>query len=204
MSKEPHPWSNLGFAEEAAVFKGPTQNARVLTEGWVAANAFCPNCGGDRLSAFANNSPVADFHCGACAQEYELKATKGRIDHKLTDGAYGAMKLRLAAQNNPNLMVMRYDKARTGVTDLIVVPGHFFTEAIIEPRPPLGPAARRAGWQGCNILIGRVPEAGRIPLIKTGLHIAKSEVLDRWRSTVFPSRGGTERPRLVARRDERR
>ncbi len=66
--------------EEAAVFKGPTQNACVLSEGWVAANAFCPSCGAKPLTAFAANSPVADFHSGVCAEDYELKATKGRTD----------------------------------------------------------------------------------------------------------------------------
>ena len=44
-------WCELGFAEQAAVYKGPTQNARVLSEGWVAAQMFCPNCGADRLRA---------------------------------------------------------------------------------------------------------------------------------------------------------
>lgn len=178
-------WSKLGFAEEAATYKGPTQKARVLTEGWVAANAFCPSCGADRLSSLPNNAPVADFRCAACSEEYELKATKGRIDTKLNDGAYGAMMSRLASPNSPNLMVMRYDKSRTGVTDLIVVPSHFFTSEIIEPRRPLGPHARRAGWQGCNILIGQVPQAGRIPLILSGLQVAKADVVSQWRSTVF-------------------
>jgi len=32
------------------------------------------------LTAFPANSPVAGFHCGVCAEEYELKATKGRTD----------------------------------------------------------------------------------------------------------------------------
>lgn len=39
------PWRTLGFPEEAAVFKGATLNARVLSEGWIAANGFCPRCG---------------------------------------------------------------------------------------------------------------------------------------------------------------
>ena len=38
------------------------------------------NCGATPLTAFAANSPVADFHCGVCAEAYELKATKGRTD----------------------------------------------------------------------------------------------------------------------------
>ncbi len=100
-------------------------------------------------------------------------------------GAYAAMTARLAAPNNPSLFVLGYDKGRTRVTDLIVVPNHFFTPSIIEPRKPLGPHARRAGWQGCNILIGDVPAAGRIPLIRAGVSTPRAEVLDRWRATLF-------------------
>ena len=95
------------------------------------------------------------------------------------------MTARLAAANNPSLFAMSYDRAAARVTDLILVPSHFFTPEIIAARKPLGPHARRAGWQGCNILIGRVPAAGRIPLIAGGLLTPKAEVLDRWRSTLF-------------------
>ncbi|WP_421729887.1 DpnI domain-containing protein [Brevundimonas sp.] len=96
MAEDDIPWSNLGFAEDGAVFKGATQNARVLSEGWIGANAFCSNCGAEPLTAFAANAPVADFHCGVCAEEYELKATKGHIDRKLVNGVYCAMTARLA------------------------------------------------------------------------------------------------------------
>lgn len=78
MKEDDVPWSTLGFAEEAAVFKGPTRNARVLSEGWAAANAFCPGCGATPLTAFAANSPVADFHCGVCAGDCDLRAAGGR------------------------------------------------------------------------------------------------------------------------------
>ncbi len=185
MAEDDAPWSNLGFAEEAAVFKGPTQNARVLSEGWVAAHAFCPSCGATPLTAFPANSPVADFHCGVCAEEYELKAKKGRLGRKVLDGAYGAMTARLAARNNPSLMVMSYDGGRARVTDLIVVPRHFFVQSIIEPKTPTWPKGRSAPWQGCNILIGEVPQAGKISLIRDGLHIPKATVLDQWRATLF-------------------
>ena len=84
MSEDDAPWSTLGFAEEAAVFKRPTRTARVLSESWVAAHAFCPSCSATPLTAFAANAPVADFHCGVCAEEYELKATKGRTDARTT------------------------------------------------------------------------------------------------------------------------
>ena len=180
-----HPWSHLGFAEDQAIYTSATQNVRALSEGWVAAHLFCPSCGAERLEQLPNNSPVGDFACRLCAEEYELKAKKGALGAKVPDGALSAMTARLKARNNPSLLAMSYNRDRTAVTDLIVVPKHFFTAEIIEPRKPLSPIARRAGWQGCNILIGRVPAAGRIPLIAGGLVVPKAEVLDRWRSTLF-------------------
>lgn len=95
------------------------------------------------------------------------------------------MTARLAARNNPSLFAMSYDRDRTTVTDLIVVPRHFFTQDIIQARKPLSTTARRAGWQGCNILIGQLPLTGRIPLITRGAHVSKGEVLDRWQATLF-------------------
>ena len=185
MGQDDNRWSNLGFAEEQAVFKGPTQNVRALSEGWVAAHMFCPACGAERLRALPNNSPVGDFVCDACAEEFELKAKKGALGKSIPDGAFGAMTERLAARNNPSLFAMSYDRDRTTVTDLIVVPRHFFTQDIIQARKPLSATARRAGWQGCNILIGQVPLTGRIPLITRGAHVSKGEVLDRWQATLF-------------------
>jgi type II restriction enzyme len=44
----------------------------------------------------------------------------------------------------------------------------FFTKSAIERRKPLGPNAHRAGWVGCNILLGHIPPSGRIPLVLDG------------------------------------
>lgn len=185
MAEDDPPWANLGFREEAAVFESPSQNARVWTEGWVEQAMFCPNCGAERVRRFAANRPVADFHCADCAEEYELKSQKGRFGRKVNDGAYATMTARLAAANNPNLLLMNYDLGRRSVTDLIVVPKHFFTAATIERRKPLAPTARRAGWIGCNILIGEVPQAGKIDIIRDGALVPKGDVLAKWRETLF-------------------
>ncbi len=40
---------------------------------------------------------------------------------------------------------MAYDLTAYGVTDLTIVPKHFFTPAVIERRRPLADTARRAG-----------------------------------------------------------
>jgi type II restriction enzyme len=64
----------------------------------------------------------------------------------------------------PNLLVMQYS-ADWVVENLLVIPKFFFTESMIELRKPLGPTARRAGWIGCNILLSKIPEDGKIPVV---------------------------------------
>ena len=111
------------------------------------------------MERFAANRPVADFLCGTCREEYELKGRKARLGARVVDGAWATMQARLQAENNPNLLVMHYD-ARAAVTDLIVVPKKFFTPEVAERRKPLAASARRAGWVGCNIPGRRPRRAG--------------------------------------------
>ena len=94
--------------------------------------------------------PLWRLHRGIRAQGQ----ANGRPGRKVLDGAYATMTARLAARNKPSLMVMSYDGGRSRVTDLIVVPRHFFVQSIIEPKTPTWLRGRSAPWQGCNILIG--------------------------------------------------
>lgn len=179
-------WCELGFGEAApARYTSPRQVARILTEGWVGLHGFCPACAADQLDPLPNNSPAGDFRCAACGEEYELKAKRGAPGAKIVDGAYETMLGRVAAANNPSLFVMGYDPAAHRVTDLIVVPRHFFTAALIEPKAETWPRGRSAPWRGCNILIGQVPDAGRIPLIRAGVRTPRAEVRDRWGASLF-------------------
>ena len=118
------------------------------------------------MSQFPNNSPVADFLCGSCNEEFELKSQKGKFGAKVADGAYKTKCERLAASNNPNLLLMNYDLKSLAVVNLLIVPKHFFVRDIIEERKPLAQTARRAGWIGSNILLGRVPEFGKFTLFR--------------------------------------
>jgi type II restriction enzyme len=77
----------LEFDEAQAAYKSPVQNARVWTERWVRDRLFCPNCGAEKISPFETNRPVADFFCGACDEEYELKGQKNKFGMKVLDGA---------------------------------------------------------------------------------------------------------------------
>lgn len=156
-----------------------TQKARVLTESWVNNNMYCPRCGNLHITHFPNNSPVADFYCPKCSSEYELKSKAGSIDKKINDGAYATMIERITSYRNPDFLFMNYSKDTYCVRDLIFIPKHFFVPDIIEKRKPLVETARRAGWIGCSILLEKIPDQGRIFIIKNGREIDKSLVVQK-------------------------
>lgn len=149
-------------------YKSHSQIARIVTEGWMAENMYCPHCGCLHIEHLANNSPVADFVCPECRNEYELKSKQGSFDKKINDGAYSKMIERITSNENPDFFMMDYSLEENKIRNLSLVPKYFFVPDIIEKRKPLSPNARRAGWVGCNILYWKIPEQGRIPIIIDG------------------------------------
>jgi type II restriction enzyme len=175
----------LGFEESQLAYTSGSQSARAWTEAWVKTWAYCPHCGNAKMSQFPNNSPLADFLCASCNEEFELKSQKGNFGAKVADGAYKTKCERLAASNNPNLLLMNYDRKSLAVVNLFIVPKHFFVRDIIEERKPLAATARRAGWIGSNILLGKVPEIGKIHIVQNGVIRPKEVVLQDWQKTLF-------------------
>jgi type II restriction enzyme len=137
------------------------------------------------MDRFPNNSPVADFYCSSCSEEYELKSKKGKLGSQIQDGAFKKKCERLAASNNPNLFVLSYDLTNLTVTNLLIVPKHFFIRDIIQERKPLSTTARRAGWIGSNILLGKIPDSGKIHIVKNGILQPKGLVFSEWKKTLF-------------------
>lgn len=173
------------FEELSTPYVSGSQTARVQTERWVSDHMYCINCGSPRLNQFPNNSPLADFFCPKCQDQYEVKSTKNKFGARIVDGAYFTKIERLQSATNPNLLLIGYDASASAVRNVCIVPKHFFTPDIIERRKPLAATARRAGWIGSNILLGKVPEAGRIFVFRDGAPAPKDEVLEKWRKTLF-------------------
>jgi hypothetical protein len=83
----------LGFEESQSPFSSGSQKARTWTEAWVRAWAYCPHCGNARISSFPNNSPLADFFCGSCSEEFELKSQRGKFGAKVLDGEFNTKRI---------------------------------------------------------------------------------------------------------------
>ncbi len=176
----------LTFNEKIAMhYKSASQRARVLTEQWVDDSIFCPNCGHLNVDKCPNNQPVADFFCSNCKEDYELKSKQDNIGTKILDGAYSTKMERLRSDNNPNLFILNYNLQNLCVLNFFVIPKHFFIPEIIEKRRPLAENARRAGWVGSNILLQKIPQAGKIFLIKEQQIKSKEKVVAEWKKTLF-------------------
>lgn len=174
---------NLQFDESvAANYKSSSQKIRVMSESWLTENLFCPCCGNPHIDKMKNNLPVADITCKNCGEIFELKSKKNGIGSKIVDGAYATMIERITGNLNPQLFVMNYSESLC-VKDLILVPKFFFSPDVIEERKPLSENARRAGWVGCNILYRKIPEQGKINIIRDGKEISVEKVLNRYNKT---------------------
>ncbi len=171
---------NLQLDESlAAIYKSPAQKIRVMSEHWLLNNIYCPCCGNDRLNGLQNNLPVADMRCKVCGEIFELKSKRNALGSKILDGAYHTMIERITSNMNPQLFIMQYSQ-RFSVTDLTLIPKFFFTPAIIEKRKPLSVDAKRSGWIGCNILYQKIPEQGKLRIIRDGKEVDVDDVLRQY------------------------
>lgn len=86
---------------------------------------------------------------------------------------------RITSLDNPSFFFMHYN--RYEVNNLIIVPKCFFTPDIIEKRNALSNNARRAGWEGCNILMQRIPATAKIPIILNGVTMPVADVISKYK-----------------------
>ncbi len=165
-------------------YKSLSQRIRILSEDWVSREGYCPACG-KKLIRTGNNSPVFDFYCSVCLENFELKSKRNSIGWKIVDGAYKTMLERLSCETNPSLFILNYHPKNWEIMNFVVIPKHFFVDDLVEKRKPLALTARRAGWIGCNLLLDKVPEAGKIHIIRNKAIIPQEEVLQAWKGTLF-------------------
>lgn len=178
---------NLALGER---YKSATQRTRVISEEWTERNAFCCLCGGTIVRQ-QNNARVLDFTCANCHNDFELKSTRGNFSSKLPDGAFRSMMARLSESSSPDFFFLTYDAKSSCVTNFFAVPTYFLDATVIEKREPLSPTARRAGWVGCNIVMNRIPELGKVFYVRNRQILKKSVVIERWERTTFLQRAAS-------------
>jgi type II restriction enzyme len=126
-----------------------------------------------------------DFRCAKCREPYELKSSKRPFGRYVIDGEYTTFLSAIESHDNPNLLLLNYDARKLQVTDLRALPRYALSRMAVLPRKPLGPRARRAGWQGCNIDLTGIGRPAFIPIVVEGNVRPRPHVLDDWRQLDF-------------------
>lgn len=162
----------------AAPFISATQAARVALETWASFNLYCLDCASDALDRLPNNTPVADFKCFVCERTYQLKAKDGRFGLRITGAAYQPTIDAIGRGEMPEHIFVEFDKRFNTVVFVDAIPGRLITADRVVPRKPLTATARRAGWQGCNIVISGLPSVRMV----APAGIERSKVREEWKA----------------------
>jgi type II restriction enzyme len=133
-------------------------------EFWVADNVPCLSCG-SALDKNKTNEKSVDLTCGNCGEKYQVKATAK--SHQRRDGSYvilgGEYNTTIENISTWNILLVEYsgetevgknEKKHTSFGSaraLRYIDKNNIHKKNVLPRPPLGPHARRAGWEGCNL-----------------------------------------------------
>ncbi len=168
-----------------AGYSSGSQTSRRISEDWAARNLFCLACPSTLLSPEPPNTKVRDYICPECTAGYQLKSQERRFGGSVTNSAYGPKLKAIEQGQAPHYVFLRYSVPAWHVTDLFVVPGHFFTRAVIEARPPLKKGARREGWVGSKILLKELPVDGRVSVVDYGIARDAADVRSDWRKFDF-------------------
>ena len=84
---------------------------KILSKHLVGSRVYCQNCGNRKNLQYSNNNPSADFFCGVCHEDYQLKSQRKHLGAKGMDGAYPAMIRRLSGNTIPNLFLLRLQES---------------------------------------------------------------------------------------------
>ena len=124
-------------------------------EFWVRDNVACPRCSGNLMKHDAN-MVSSDHQCLDCGEEYQVKTGKSNFEKrdgtiKITGAEYKKT-LESVLGIRPNYLVIQYNKDEKKIVKASFILKENISESNVLPRKPLGPNARRAGWQGCYLV----------------------------------------------------
>jgi len=133
-------------------------NSRIfgeVIELWVAKNVNC-YCGGT-YDLFTANKKSVDAICGRCKKNLQIKSmSKPYKPNKqnilrILSAEYTTTLNSIKNNQDWDLMLVHYSKEKLVIEEIHIIKSKNIDESCVIPRKPLGPNARRAGWQGCYL-----------------------------------------------------
>jgi type II restriction enzyme len=120
----------------------------------------CPICNDKALVKYKTNQKAKDVKCEKCSSQFQIKATKHIKNQgtslKLLGAEYKTTCLSIK-ENNVHYIVLLYSVTddKYTINDIYFIDHADITESCIIARKPLSLSAKRAGWQGCNLVFNK-------------------------------------------------
>lgn len=170
------------YLDKMSGYKSASQKARVFTETWTSDNLQCPSCG-ETLILLPANSRTSDLRCQSCGETYQLKSQSKPFGKRILGAEYNTTIQAIRAGRHPSLILLQYDLDNLSVQQVRILHWSWITEQSIIPRRPLGPQARRAGWQGCLLALDAIPNTAFVDVVRNGLISPPQMIKSQWQTT---------------------
>jgi len=113
------------------------------------------------------NFECADIICKFCGFLAQVKATRlpdgsDSFPERIMSAAWGPQHERILAGIYNGLYLTGFTQSGRGLLRIDYIPPHILegTPEVFEPRKPLSATAKRAGWQGYLLNVGKLPAVG--------------------------------------------
>ncbi len=131
----------------------------------VCKRAACPECGRvGQLRQLKNNFECVDVICKFCGclgqvKSVRLKAGSDQFPPAILGAAWGPQSERINAEVFHGLYLVGYRPNGKTLVRIDYVPPAILSanREVFQPRKPLGPKAKRSGWQGFNLHLAGIP-----------------------------------------------
>jgi Dam-replacing family len=144
----------------------------------VGRHVPCPRCNKPRhLAKLQRNFQCADLICKFCGYLAQVKGTTlagtNRPDRVL-GAAWRPQHEQIIAGIYHGLFIVGFSELGRLIR-IDYIPAHILqtTPEIFEPRNPLRPTAKRAGWQGFNYNLTKVPPVGILQVYPRDLNLQR-------------------------------
>ena len=154
----------------------------------VCDHVLCPP---RHLTRLRGNFQCADVICKFCGYLAQVKATKlppsGELPKRIMGAAWAPQQDQITAGIYHGLFIAGYAADEKTLIRIDYVPAHILqvTPEVFEPRNPLSPTAKRAGWKASITTLTRCLASASAASIQSEGALARSRSLatrdDRWR-----------------------
>ena len=133
-------------------------------EDYVKNKVKCNRCNNNNFEKYKTNEQSKDLICISCNQKYQIKAkcvTHKQVDNikytkqfKTIGGEYSTTLRNI--NDKIDYLIVLYEKQSYKIINILYITNENINSKCIIPRKPLSLTAKRAGWQGCNILFDNI------------------------------------------------